>query len=125
MARRKQAPPALHELESELMEEIWACGEASVRDLMERLNARAPKPRAYTTYLTVCARLHSKGLARRRRQGKTDIYRPALAREEYMRRRADADADAMVSQYGDLALSNFARRVAELDPKRRRELERP
>jgi hypothetical protein len=41
-----------------------------------------------------------------------------------MRRRAGADADAMVKQYGDIALSHFVRRVAELDPKRRGELER-
>jgi predicted transcriptional regulator len=106
------------------MEEIWAREEAAVRDVMEALNAGRRKSRAYTTYLTICARLDSKGLAKRRRVGKTDIYRPALTRDEYMRRRAEADADAMVSQYGDVALSHFARRVAELDPERRRELER-
>ena len=106
------------------MNAIWSHGEASVRDLMETLNARRRKARAYTTYLTVCVRLEAKGLAERRREGKTDHYRPALSREEYTRRRADADADAMIEQYGDVALSHFARRVADLDPKRRRELER-
>src|SRR5690348_15289616 len=124
MARLKQAPPTLHELESEAMEEIWASGEVSVRGLMDRLNAARHKPRAYTTYLTVCARLDTKGLAARRREGKTDIYRPTLTRDEYMRMRAEAEADEMVSRYGGLALSHFAQRVAELDPKRRRQLER-
>ena len=106
------------------MDEMWSRGEASVRDLMEALNARRRTARAYTTYLTVCVRLETKRLAERRREGKTDHYRPALSREEYMRGRAEADADAMIEQYGDVALSHFARRVADLDPKRRRELER-
>jgi len=123
-ARRKAPPPPLHELESEVMEELWSRGEASVRDLMEELNRRGRRERAYTTYLTICARLDEKGLAERRREGRTDIYRPALARGEYMRLRAEADADEMVRQYGDIALTHFARRVAELDPARRRELER-
>jgi predicted transcriptional regulator len=106
------------------MDVIWAHREASVRDLMDALNSPRRKARAYTTYLTVCVRLEGKGLAKRRREGKTDLYRPAMERAEYLRRRAEADADEMVRRYGDVALSHFARRVAELDPKRRRELER-
>jgi predicted transcriptional regulator len=106
------------------MDAIWAHGEISVRDLMTVLNKRRRKARAYTTYLTVCVRLEGKGLAARRREGKTDLYRPAMPHEEYLARRAAADVDEMVRQYGDLALSHFARRVADLDPKRRRELER-
>jgi predicted transcriptional regulator len=42
-------PPPLHELESEVMEQLWRSGEASVRSVMEALNQRTKKPRAYTT----------------------------------------------------------------------------
>jgi predicted transcriptional regulator len=42
-------PPPLHELETEVMEAVWELGEASVREVMEALNARVDKPRAYTT----------------------------------------------------------------------------
>lgn len=59
-AKKRPVPPALHELESEIMEEMWASGEVSVRAVMEALNRRA-KPRAYTTFMTVMARLHGKG----------------------------------------------------------------
>jgi predicted transcriptional regulator len=69
-----QVPPALHELETEVMEEIWARGEVSVREVMEALNAGAEKERAYTTYMTIMARLDGKGLLARRREGKTDFY---------------------------------------------------
>ena len=117
-------PPVLHELESEVMEEVWSRGESSVRAVMDALNARASKPRAYTTYMTILARLHRKGLLARRREGKTDHYAPALARGEYMQLRARSEVEQLVEQYGDLALSHFAQQIAGLDPARRRALQR-
>jgi predicted transcriptional regulator len=117
-------PPVLHELESEVMEQLWAGGEASVRAVMEALNRRSKKERAYTTYMTIMARLHKKGLLTRRREGKSDYYAPAYSREEYMGLRARAEVDQLVSQYGDVALSHFARQMASLDPARRRALQR-
>jgi predicted transcriptional regulator len=118
------APPALHELESEVMEELWAHGEAPVRSVMEALNKRTRKKRAYTTYMTIMARLHRKGVLDRRREGKTDFYVPRLPRDEFMTSRARAEVDELVDQYGEVALSHFARQVASLDPARRRALER-
>jgi predicted transcriptional regulator len=127
MARsRKQAdpPPPLHELEAEVMEQLWQSGESSVRAVMQALNKRARDDRAYTTYMTVMARLHKKGLLARRRDGKTDYYAPVYDRDEYMALRAGAEVDELVSQFGDVALSHFARQMASLDPARRRALQR-
>ncbi|MBV8218246.1 MAG: BlaI/MecI/CopY family transcriptional regulator [Solirubrobacterales bacterium] len=121
---RAAAPPPLHELESEVMEQLWAGGEATVRSVMEALNKRSRRDRAYTTYMTIMARLHKKGLLRRRREGKTDYYAPAFERDEYMGPRAQAEVDKLVSDYGDAALSNFAQQLASLDPARRRALQR-
>jgi predicted transcriptional regulator len=106
------------------MEEVWRRGEASVRDVLEALNRRADRPRAYTTYMTILVRLDGKGLVTRRREGKTDIYSPVHERDQYMALRAESEVQALVDQYGDVALSHFAREVAELDPARRRELQR-
>jgi predicted transcriptional regulator len=117
-------PPRLHELESEVMEELWKSGEAPVRMIMDALNKRTRKKRAYTTYMTIMARLHKKGLLRRRREGKTDFYAPTHARDEYLALRARAEVVDLVAQYGDVALSNFAQQMAELDPARRRALQR-
>src|SRR5437660_112679 len=61
-------PPPLHELEAEVMEELWTSGEAPVRAVMDSLNRRASKERAYTTYMTIMARLNKKGLLVRRRE---------------------------------------------------------
>ena len=119
-----KTPPPLHELEAEVMDQLWSGGESSVRAVMAALNAEADKDRAYTTYMTVMGRLHKKGLLVRRRDGKTDYYKPAYEREQYMALRAGSEVDNLVEQFGDAALSHFARQMASLDPARRRALER-
>ena len=106
------------------MEELWASGESSVREVMQKLNKRTPKERAYTTYMTIMARLRKKGVLTRRREGKTDHYAPAFERDEYMALRAEAEVEGLVARYGDVALSHFARQMAALDPARRRALQR-
>src|SRR5204863_1259247 len=57
--RRKRAmsPPPLHPLEAEVMEELWSRGEAPVRAVLEALNGRSERPRAYTTIMTTMGRL--------------------------------------------------------------------
>ena len=92
--------------------------------VMEALNARARKDRAYTTYMTIMARLDSKGLLERARQGKTDFYRAVYTRDRYADLRAQAEVDSIVDQFGKLALGHFARQMAQLDPQRRRALQR-
>src|SRR4051794_4012383 len=125
MRPKQQTPPQLHELEPEVMEDVWSRdGDVAVREVMEALNKRAKKPRAYTTYMTILGRLHAKGLVTRRREGKTDLYRPVHTRDEYAHLRAQADVDSLVERYGDAAFSHFARQMASLDPDRRRQLQR-
>ncbi len=117
-------PPGLHELESELMELIWARGECNVRDVLEELNARSGKQRKYTTVMTTMARLDRKGLLIRRRDGRTDIYKPVMTRAEYLKARAAAEVGALVENYGEAALVHFARQMDQLDPERREQLRR-
>ena len=117
-------PPPLHELESEVMEEVWRQGgELTVRAVLAELNVRS-KERAYTTVMTIMRRLDDKGLLERRRDGKTDVYQALMSRGEYLEARANAEVDAIVEQYGDQALVHFARQMDKLDPKRREQLRR-
>jgi predicted transcriptional regulator len=119
------APPAIPELERLVMEQIWAQGEATVRSVRDALNGHEGQPeRAYTTVLTIFQRLDAKGLVHRIRNGKTDVYTAALPREEYLGARADAEVSELLEQYGELALVQFARRMAALDPERRAALRR-
>lgn len=119
-----ELPPPLHELEAEVMQEMWERGEASVREVMEALNADGEKARAYTTYMTIMTRLNGKGLLERRREGKTDFYTPLHTRDQYADLRARAELDSIVDQFGELALAHIARQWARLDPQRRRALQR-
>ena len=118
------APPQLHELETEIMDEIWRADGASVREVLDALNARAQPQRAYTTILTVMQRLHAKDMLRRERTGRKDLYLPTMTRGEYDEARAEAQVEALVTEYGDLALAKFSDRVAQLDPDRRRQIVR-
>ena len=106
------------------MEAVWNRGEASIREVMDDLNADPGTDRAYTTFMTVMARLDRKGLLSRRREGKTDLYRPVVTRDQYADLRAQAEVASLVEQFGDVALSHFARQMADLDPERRRALQR-
>src|ERR1700761_1757024 len=117
-------PPELHALEAEVMDAAWERGELAVREVMDALNRAAPKPRAYTTYMTILARLHGKGLLDRRRDGRTDLYRPVHTREQYADLRARTEGAALVDAFGDVARGHFARQMAQLDPERRQALER-
>ncbi|MDO8209524.1 BlaI/MecI/CopY family transcriptional regulator [Conexibacter sp. CPCC 206217] len=124
-AADEQQPPAVVGFEREVLEQVWACGgDTSVREVLDALNGRDDKQRAYTTLMTVLVRLHAKGLLVRRRDGRSDRYSAALTREQYHAIRARAEVDALVGEYGDAALVHFARQVGELDPERRARLER-
>jgi predicted transcriptional regulator len=117
-------PPLLHELEAEVMDEVWSQGECTVRDVLDALNGRSKGPRAYTTVLTVMQRLHTKKLLRRERRGRKHVYLPALTRDDYVAARAELQVDALVSEYGDVVLAEFSKRMSALDPKRRQRIRR-
>jgi predicted transcriptional regulator len=114
----------LFELEAEVMDEVWARGQATVRQVLDAINERSSKVRAYTTVMTTMRRLDRKGLLVRERQGKTDIYSPTLTRDAYRQLRARTQVGALVDEYGDVALVHFARQMATLDPHRREQLQR-
>src|SRR3954470_13473179 len=111
MAAQSKVPPPLHELEAEVMDEIWKRDEASVRAISDALNARTNKPRAYTTYMTIMSRLDRKRRLPRRREGKTASCRRVYSAEEYSDLRAQADVDSLVEQFGEVSLSHFARQM--------------
>jgi predicted transcriptional regulator len=121
--RRKKVPPVLHELESEVMEEMWRRQTGTVREVLEQLN-HGRKKRAYTTIMTIMARLDRKGLLTRKRTGKTDVYSVALTRDAYREARAEAEVAALVDEFGDLALAHFSEHIEGLDSNRLRELRR-
>ena len=104
------------------MEEVWRQGRITVRQVMLALNERRQQARAYTTYLTIMARLHRKGMLRRHRAGASDAYWPRVSRESYQHARAQVEVGRLIDAFGDVALAHFANQVSRLDPARLEQL---
>jgi predicted transcriptional regulator len=66
-------------LEIQIMEDLWAHGEATVRDVVNRLD----RPRAYTTIMTTLDRLYRKNMVRRRVLDRAYLYSPRLTCQEW------------------------------------------
>src|SRR5258708_7742472 len=105
-------------LEAEVMRAMWAGkGPRSVRDVLERMNEGRAKPLAYTTVMTVMARLAEKGVLRRELDGRGYVYEAAVF---------DAAAIAVRSvmrDFGEAAVAQFVDE-AQADPQLRKRLER-
>lgn len=108
----------LGRLEAEVMHVMWADGKPlDVRTVLGRLNEDRDAPLAYTTVMTVMARLAEKGILRRQLNGRGYVYEAALP---------DAAAIAVRSvmrDFGEAAMAQFVDE-ARADPKLRRRLER-
>ena len=67
-------------LELDCMNTLWPMGEATVREIRDRLAER--RARAYTTIMTIMDRLARKGVVERRKTGRAYLYKPRLSAEE-------------------------------------------
>ena len=83
----------LGEREGPVLESLWESGELSTPNVFDRIGK--PRGLAYTTILTVLQRLYNKGLADRREEGRSHIYRAAVSREEFSRRRGQSLAASL------------------------------
>jgi predicted transcriptional regulator len=109
---------ALGALESEVMRVCWRAGDpVTVRDVLTILNTDRSEPLAYTTVMTVLARLAEKGLLARTPQGRGYLYTPTVADE------AAIAVREVLRTYGDAAVAHFAEHAAA-DPDLRRRLRR-
>ena len=81
---KKKKSDLLTEVELEFMNELWALGEGTVRDVLERL----PEDRnlAYTSGATILRILEQKDYVTSRKEGKSHVYIPTLAKDAYQSR---------------------------------------
>ena len=80
----RPGPPRLGALEAQVMDVLWDHGDATVREVIERL----PTDPAYTTIATVLTHLGRKRLVTVDRQGRSTRYAARVSRQEH-------DADLM------------------------------
>ena len=112
---RHHIPAAtLGHLELTVMEILWTGGEASVHDVI----AKMERPLAYTTVMTTLDRLFKKGLLERRKADRAFVYAPRLSRTEWERKIA---GDFMLGYLtgprasGELLISSFVEAVGSHD----------
>ena len=107
MATGKNPDRKLTPLETMIMNVLWDESPAAVRQVQERLNT--VKPMAYNTVLTIMRILRDKGFLASEREGRSDLYRPVVTREDMGRRSLgevidsffSGSAEALVSQLLD------------------------
>mgnify|MGYP003777904217 FL=1 len=82
--REKKKHEFLTEVELEFMSKLWTLGEATVRDVLDKL----PNERglAYTSAATILRILEQKEFVTSRKEGKSHVYQPALAKHAYQAR---------------------------------------
>jgi predicted transcriptional regulator len=76
-APSRDIPPPL---ELECLKALWVLGHGRVRDVREAL-AEADRPLAYTTVMTLLARLEKRGGVTRHKQGRAFVYEPKVSRQ--------------------------------------------
>jgi len=123
LAKPEPHAPAIEDvlgpLGAAVMRVVWAQGSASVSLVVDALNAERARPLAYTTVMTVMARLSERGLLERERKGRQYIYRPASDEHSLLASLSGRAIDQLLARYGTTALAQFAQRLADAEPELR------
>ena len=103
---KKKKSDMLTEVELEFMNELWAIGEGTVRDVLQRL----PEERnlAYTSGATILRILEQKDFVSSRKDGKSHVYKPRLEKDAYQTRSLK---DLSMKLFDDTPASLVARLV--------------
>jgi predicted transcriptional regulator len=108
------ADGALGVLERRVLDVTTAMVEASVRDVLDRLDA----PPAYTTVMTTLDRLYRKGMLERVKRGRAFVYRTVVTSSDIQRTMATVLVEGVLGR-GDAAavplLSSLVDAVTEHD----------
>lgn len=116
----------LGDLEREIMEIMWERQQSSVRDVLVAINQARPPDRriAYTTVMTVMARLADKKLLQRQLVGRTHEYAVARTREAFLAQTSQEIARQMIEDFGDAAVAGFLNVLQDIAPERLAKLRR-
>ena len=122
MARRaNKRPKRLTPLEALVMDAVWDLSPTTARDVLEHLTPT--KPMAYNTVLTVMRILRDKGFLASSRNGRADIYRPLVSREQ-MGKRSIRDVIEQFFSGSPKALLSHLLATQDLDPDEIRSIRR-
>ena len=119
---RSEKSISLGPLEDEIMRLLWGRKQATVRDVQEELTRRGTNL-AYTTVMTVMARLATKRMLSRKRSGRSFVYRARVSADEFRETAARTLAQRLVRGFESLGIASFVKEVAQVGPDHLRELQ--
>ena len=121
MNKKQVSGKVLGELESEIMEIIW-CQKAavSVKNVTEILSKK--RQIAYTTVMTIMARLANKSVLVRHLNGPGYLYKPRITKEQFIAKAVHSIFSSAVSTLGKEVLTHFLKEIQKISPKKRQEL---
>jgi predicted transcriptional regulator len=97
-------------------------GEVTVRDVADDLRRSDKGAPAYTTVMTIMARLHERGLLERVKHGRGFVYRPVADEQATIDELSRRAVDQLLATYGTSAMRQFAAYLADLEESEREEL---
>lgn len=116
-------PHLFGELEAEIMEILWQLQRASVRDVLSVLSKR--REVAYTTVMTVMARLYAKGVLKRElHESGAYLYTPQKPREKFLQDASKTFIEGLIKEFGEIAVAQFFDVLERRDPSKLREWRR-
>jgi predicted transcriptional regulator len=105
-------------LESLIMEIVWGKQKCSPKEVLIELKSKY----ALQTISTVLERLSEKGLLQKTKTNGKVTFTPAVSQKVYSDSIVKQFMNKIVSSFGDVAVSSFAKGVEQLPDKKRKEL---
>ena len=111
----RNAPPLPGaNLEYAVLAALWDAGEASARDIHQRVGSS--RGLVYTTITKVLDRLHAKRLVTRRREGRRFVYSPRQDRDVIDRARIRDAVERLLAPEPGTAIAALVDEVEAVDP---------
>lgn len=120
--RERRLRRVLGDLEADVMEVLWRRGEASIREVWEELRRR--RSITFNSVMTVMNRLVEKRLLRRADGRGRYRYAPRMDRAALLARVSRDVAEALVEEFGEVAVAQFVAVLRDADPEKLKALER-
>lgn len=102
------------ELEAEIMQAVWALGQATVADVHKMIEAQ--RAIAYTTVKTVMGRLADKGYLKRQSTERAHLYTPTKSRDEFLREVSDTVLAGLFGEFGQPIAAHLLETMSRWDP---------
>ena len=104
----RELPEILGPLERRVMERLWTAGPQSVAEVLQALNQGGARHLAYTTVMTILARLFEKGYVSRELEDRHYRYTAALDEASLQAQVGRRELGRLIDRYGIDSVAGFA-----------------